>query len=137
MKKVKTAKIKTPQYYILQYDLDGCYVNKYSDISSAANNLGVSATSISKVLRGERKSAAGFIWRKQGVDEKIDVNIIVGFDTGKINSGKAKKIAQIDSNGHIMQEFESISEAARKTNTSTRHIQNELSRTASNQWKLL
>ena len=45
-------------------------LNKYEDISSAAEKVEVSNTSISKVLRGERNSAAGFIWRKIDVSEE-------------------------------------------------------------------
>lgn len=90
--KGKKEKIKKIKYYIVQYDLAGYYVDKYVDICSAAEAVGVSATSISKVLRGKRNSAAGFVWRKVVADEKIAKYIVIGFDIKKINSGKAKRI---------------------------------------------
>lgn len=137
-KKVKKrkAEVKNIKCYIVQYDLDGYYVNKYNDIGSAAEAVGVSATSISKVLRGQRNSAAGFVWRKVDANENIVEYIEIEFDIEKTNSGKAKKIALLDYNGKVIQEFESIVEAARKTKTTTDHIQKELAKSVSNEWKV-
>mgnify|MGYP002706397169 FL=1 len=127
-KKIKEekTKIKNIKCYIIQYDLEGYYVNKYADIGSAARTVGVSATSISKVLRGQRNSAAGFVWRKVGANEKITKHIVIGFDKKKINTGKAKRIAQLNVHGQVVGEFGSIAEAAKKTNISIKHIEKEL-----------
>lgn len=128
-------KVKNIKYYIVQYNLEGHYVNKYGDIGSAAETVGVSATSISKVLRGERNSAAGFVWRKVDANEKIVEHIVIEFDIKKINSGKAKRIIQLNLDGKVVQEFESIAEAARKTEVSIEHIKKELAKPVSNEWK--
>lgn len=40
-------------------------------------------TSISKVLRGQRNTAAGFVWRKVNADEKIEKQIVIEFDVKK------------------------------------------------------
>ena len=88
----KVVKSKNIKYYIVQYDLEGYYVDKYVDINSAAGAVGISATSISKVLRGQRNSAAGFVWRKVAADDKIAKRIVIGFDIKKINSGKSKEL---------------------------------------------
>jgi len=84
-KKIKgeKTKIKNVKYYIVQYDLEGCYVNKYVSINRAAGTVGVSVTSISKVLRGQRNTAAGFVWRKVNADEKIEKQIVIEFDVKK------------------------------------------------------
>lgn len=139
-KKVENEKGKPKKnikYYIVQYNLEGIYVNKYENISSAAGKVGISNTSISKALRGERNSAAGFIWRKIDISEEIVERIEVDFDIEKTNLGQAKKIAQLSLEGHVVQEFESISDAARKMGISSKHIQNELSKEKSNEWKIL
>lgn len=133
----RKPKKKSIKYYIVQYDLEGIYVNKYEDISSAAGKVGISNTSISKVLRGERNSAAGFIWRKMDISEEIAERIEVDFDIKKTNPGRAKKIAQLSLEGQIVQEFESVLDAARKTGVSSKHIQKELSKEISNEWKIL
>lgn len=92
-KKVTSKKVKEKvlKNYIVQYDLNGNYVEKYLDICSAAEKVGVSATSISKALRGVRNSSAGYIWRKVDVEEIIPEFISVEFDVTKTNSGQAKK----------------------------------------------
>ena len=139
-KKVENEKSKPKKnikYYIVQYNLEGIYVNKYENISSAAGKVGISNTSISKALRGERNSAAGFIWRKIDISEEIVERIEVDFDIEKTNLGQAKKIAQLSLEGHVVQEFESISDATRKMGISSKHIQNELSKEKSNEWKIL
>lgn len=137
-KKIKEekTKIKNIKYYIIQYDLEGYYVNKYADIGSAARAVGVSATSISKVLRGQRSSAAGFVWRKVGANEKITKHIVIGFDIKKINTGKAKRIAQLNVHGQVVGEFGSIAEAAKKTNISIKHIEKELRKQTSMEWRI-
>ena len=93
-KRIKEEKVKSKniKYYIVQYDLEGYYVDKYVDINSAAGAVGISATSISKVLRGQRNSAAGFVWRKVAADDKIAKRIVIGFDIKKINSGRPKEL---------------------------------------------
>ena len=63
--------------------------------------------------------------------------IKVDFDTEKTNPGRAKKIAQLSLEGQVVQEFESVSDAARKTGISLKHIQNELSKEMSSEWKIL
>ena len=69
--------------------------------------------------------------------EEIVERIEVDFDIEKTNLGQAKKIAQLSLEGHVVQEFESISDATRKMGISSKHIQNELSKEKSNEWKIL
>lgn len=135
--KKRKPKKKNIKYYIVQYDFDGIYVNKYENICSAARKVEVSSSSISKVLRGERNSAAGFIWRKIDISEEIAEQIEVDFDIEKTNSGRAKKIVQLDSGGQIVRKFKSISDAVRKTGISWEHIQKELLKETSDEWKNL
>ncbi len=133
----KIAKEKVIKKYIVQYDLNGNYVEKYSDIGSAAKKVGVSVASISKVLRGLRNSSAGYIWRKIDAEEIIPQIISVEFDIRKTNSGQAKRIFLLDPLGIVQQEFASISEAARETGISSHHIQDELAKENSKEWKYL
>lgn len=133
----RNSKKKNNKYYIVQYDLEGIYVNKYEDVNIAAEKVHISNTSISKVLRGERNSAAGFIWKKIDILEEIAERIEVDFDIKKTNSGRTKKIAQLNSTGQVIQKFESISDAMKKTGISSKHIQNELAKEISKEWRLL
>lgn len=49
---------------IAQYDVSGKFIREYNTIIEAANQVGISSTSISKVLSGKRNTAAGYVWKK-------------------------------------------------------------------------
>lgn len=91
----KKSKEIPAKYYIVQYDLHGNYVNRFTSIGSAAEKVGISSTSISKVLRGERNSAAYYIWIKISANEEVPEKIDVLFDASKTNSGTAKRIGKM------------------------------------------
>lgn len=112
----KKKVIKQINSYIVQYALSGELKNKYTTIGDAAKAVGISSTGISKVLRGERNTAGGFIWKKYDVAEDIPRIIEIDFDVNLINDGTSKRIAEIDSCGNIINEYTSILEASRKTN---------------------
>jgi hypothetical protein len=88
----KKPKEKVIKDYIVKYDLSGNYVEQYSNIGSAAENAGVSVTSIYKVIRGQRNSSAGYIWRKIGVEEMIPQSIEVNFNMKSSCVEKFEKI---------------------------------------------
>lgn len=48
---------------VLQYDKDGNLLNKFYGISEASRESGLPIQNISKVCKGKRNSAGGFIWR--------------------------------------------------------------------------
>jgi hypothetical protein len=48
---------------INQYDLDGNFIKKWSKAIDVENELGIQRKNISKVLKGERKRAGGFVWK--------------------------------------------------------------------------
>ena len=48
---------------VLQYDLHGNFIKKYYGIAEAQRETSVQFKNISKVCKGERNSAGGFIWR--------------------------------------------------------------------------
>ena len=48
---------KKPVY---QYDLEGTMIKMFESATQASRETGISQTNISRVCRGERKSAGGF-----------------------------------------------------------------------------
>lgn len=112
----KKKAVKQISSYIVQYMLSGELKNKFTTIGDAAKAVGISSTSISKVLRGERNTAGGYIWKKYDVLEDIPQVVEIDFDISLINDGASKKIAEIDSGGNVIKEYASILEASRKTN---------------------
>ncbi|MBQ8247517.1 MAG: hypothetical protein IJZ42_10325 [Lachnospiraceae bacterium] len=106
------------KYYIVQYGLDGRYTNKYENIKIAAEEVGISSTSISKVLRGERNSAGGYIWKVYNPSEEIPETINVDFDISLTNSGKSYMVEQYTVDGKLLRKYDSVADAEKETNIS-------------------
>lgn len=82
----KTGRTRKPDRYIVQYALDGSFLEKYATVKEASTASGAGMSSINKVLSGERNSAGCYVWRKF-VEEEIPAHISIDFDITKINSG--------------------------------------------------
>lgn len=55
---------KSPSHKpVLQYDMDGNFIKKYHGIAEAQRETGVQFKNISKVCKGERRHAGGYIWK--------------------------------------------------------------------------
>ena len=48
---------------VLQYTLEGEFVNEFKSVAEASKLTGCNKSSIAKVCRGERKRCGGFIWK--------------------------------------------------------------------------
>ena len=48
---------------VLQYDLNGKYINEYESINQAGRSLGITSSHIGECCRGKIKSYKGFVWR--------------------------------------------------------------------------
>lgn len=103
--------------------MDGMLYKKYKAIGEAAEELNVSATSISRVLRGERNTAAGYIWKRYLENSLVPEVVEVDFYVSLTNSGQARKVAKIDEVGRVSEEYSSIAEAAKKYELDYRIIQ--------------
>ena len=85
----KPKKTKAVKKYVVQYSLDGTYIDKYMSVSDASTKSGAGFSSINKVLMGNRHSAGRFVWRRFESDNIPD-RIEIDFDVSKINDGVAK-----------------------------------------------
>ena len=47
----------------MQYKKDGTFIASYNSIAEAEKATGVHNPNITKVIKGERKTAGGFIWK--------------------------------------------------------------------------
>ena len=60
---------------ILQYTMQGQLVGRYQDVSEASTKTDIDNGSIHKVLRGDRATAGGFIWKEEEhINENISTN---------------------------------------------------------------
>lgn len=70
--KIREAKIGTKQSIetikkkskpVNQYTLDGTFIKTWIGASQAMKELGIDKSSISRVCKGQKKSAGGFVWK--------------------------------------------------------------------------
>ena len=64
----KPISVRENRKAIEQYDLEGNFINSFNSYMEAARSLGIDNTGasshISDVVRGKRKSAYGYVWKK-------------------------------------------------------------------------
>lgn len=125
-RKTKNIVQKIVKAYIVNYTFEGKLKDKYNTIGDAAQAIGISSTSISKVLRGQRNTAGGFIWKKFSAGEDIPETINITFDLGLTNAGEVRRIAKIDAEGNILQEYASVMEASRLNNIEYKTLQRQI-----------
>lgn len=82
----KTRKPRTIEKYVVQYSLDGAYIEKYASVREASIKSGTGFSSINKVLMGDRHSAGKYVWRRFD-STNIPERIAIDFDISKINDG--------------------------------------------------
>lgn len=96
---------------VAKLDINGNELQVYPSLSEAARQNGIKSFSkISAVCNGERQSAGGFKWQYRSDKPTFIEN------TNMKEKGKSIPIAQFDLDGNIVNKFNSISEAHRKTN---------------------
>jgi hypothetical protein len=101
---------------IIQYDLEGNLIKKFTSIVSAAKEMGVSKGNIQGVLLNKRKTAAGFIW-KYLEDETPDFSKKIA-----INKNRGRQVAQYDLNMNLLNIYDSTADASRKVNVHKNNI---------------
>lgn len=90
-----------------QYSIDGDFIASYDSIADAIRTTGV--VKVREAANGERKTAGGFIWK--WVEEFIPED-----------RGAKKPVIQFDLAGNYIQEYESVSAAARATGSNRKGI---------------
>ena len=70
-------------YEIIQYDMNGKEIKRYGSISSASKETGIPTSNITRVARGQRSHAGGFIWE---YGDDVDIKTQKGLDPQLITS---------------------------------------------------
>ena len=100
--------------YVKQYDAyTGEFVNEYYSITYAAKKLGLSSINISRCLNNKQKTSGGYIWINK-FDENGNENYLT--DIKKSRCRKRKVLMADKKSGEILQEYNSITEAAKDQN---------------------
>jgi hypothetical protein len=101
---------------VLQYDLNWVFIKEYNSIVLASKEMNISKGTIQGVLLGNRKTAAGFIW-KYADDENINFSEKI-----TINKNIGRKVCQYDLNMNLIKIHNSTADASRNVNVHKNNI---------------
>lgn len=99
--------------YIYQYSLDGIFIKEWPSITEASIHLKCSSSCLGKAIF-DRTPSLGFLWTDYKYDS-LDLNSF------KIDNNKTVTYV-FDTNGNYLNEFKSISDAAKNFNTTPSKI---------------
>lgn len=104
---------------ILQFKMDGTFIQEFSSISEAVRQLqaqipNINTSNISYACNGKIKSAYGFQWRYKDI-----LNNELKIDSYKIQSFTGYPILQYDKNNNFICEYENAATAAKINNISS------------------
>lgn len=92
---------------VLQYTLEGDFVNEFKSAKQASRTLNISEHSITNCTNGWSKSAGGYIWKKKSEGKSTKIP--------SYNTSAKKKVDCFNLDGRYITSYESIAEASRKT----------------------
>lgn len=111
---------KTP---VLQYDLQGNFIQEFKSLNAASDAVGVVPNAIGQNLNNFTKSAGGFQWcfKTKNYSYKIEPYVI---------DNNGLPIGQYNLNGNLISSYESLLQAERKTGHSEGSIRAAMNRGA-------
>lgn len=108
---------------VLQYDMNGVFLNRYDTAAEASKKTGTQRSGICSCAKGKKKTSGGYIWRYQSdeIEEKITPPEPYKYNPLSANPRK-RKINQFATDGEYIRTFESVSDASRITGKSKSQI---------------
>lgn len=110
---------KTDMEIIYQYDLEGNFINEYETIEEAESDTQIGKINILRACRGFRSTAGGYQWKRMRYGGPKDKIAPVKIEK---SSGNARIILQMTSNNEVIERYDSIAEAVRKTGINSKSI---------------
>ena len=102
------------QKAITQFNLQGFPLQSYQSIKDAASKTGIGSSAIVNAAKHLKMVSAGsYLWKYGFITHKIDTSYYTEF-INKSKKNKPKPIKQLSNSFQIINEFNSISEAAKK-----------------------
>lgn len=111
-------RIKKP-FFVVQYSLEGDYLESYKSLEEASDHMHLSITSIERVTTGYYNSAGGYQWRKILINEEAPRSIPA---VTKAQSVSAKPVLQYTVDGKFVAEFDSIKYASKAVGVDSKGI---------------
>ena len=113
-KKEKTTfsvpKSNEPKKYVLQYDMQGNFINKYYTYVEAAKATLLDPQRVRLACIGEIKFAGNYQWKI--IDPNQDIPLSISSEINQKIYRPGRAVLQMDNDGKIINEFCSISEAS-------------------------
>ena len=118
------------QKTVYQYSIeDGSLVNTYDSLESAANAVSAYKTCVGNACTGQNKTCKGYYWSYSSTSPF------------NLKDERKKKVIQLDFENNFIAEFQSVSEASRKTGISktciSRCCRGERKSTGGYKWKYI
>lgn len=104
---------------IYQYSLEGTFVAAYKNIQEASEKTGIKYFNIQRACKGFRNSAGGFQWR---ILERESFDNIKPLSKNKNSTNEPQKVMQLDRDGTVIKEYNSIAEAVKATGINSKSI---------------
>lgn len=101
---------------VLQYDLQGQYIQTFDSALQAANITNLNDNTIRQACRQQIPKAGGYQWRYFSIDFPLQINPIEDC------SQRKRKIKQYNLRGELINNFNSIQEASNYTNINATNI---------------
>lgn len=105
---------------VCQISTDGKFIKKWDCISDVTKELGIDSSKISCVCRNQRATAQGYVWvYLEDYDSNKDYS---RKPRSKKRTKGVKKVLLLDETMNIVQEFDSVNDAARKLKISSGEV---------------
>lgn len=108
---------------VLQYNLEGLFIREFNSLNAASKSAGIVPNAIGQNLNSYTKSAGGFQWRFKTKGYLLEIEPYFIENNGL-------PIGQYDLDGKLIESFESLLEAGRKTGQSDGSIRAAMNRGA-------
>ncbi len=112
----------TPQYNseysnsktISQFDLNGNFIQKFTNINKVARDLNIPSADISRVCKGKLNTSGGYLWR-YWLPEHVEGYVLPDINNILFGRGRSKAVSQFDKDGNFIKAYISAEEAAKQT----------------------
>ena len=104
---------------IASYSLEGKLQKTYRSAKDASIDLGVYIRSVDKTMR-QSTSLKGFIFKRYESIDKVE-NVISAYQKVEISQERVK-VARVDNEGKIIEQYPSIKSASKENNISPKQI---------------
>ena len=120
MRKSRLGKIGGPRAKaVLQYDLDGNFIQEFISANNADVRLKLSRGNVYSACIGKKKSVGGFMWRFKTENYPIKIH--------SYSTNQFKPVKQLDLEGKLIREWGSAAEAGKELHINPSNISNACS----------